>query len=56
MAKFWEANSSGVANGEAKAYVLHTAGGKVFVTGQIILLLLLLTPNSMMALMLIHMS
>lgn len=33
--KFWEANSSGVANGEAKAYALDVAGGKVFVTGQI---------------------
>jgi Beta-propeller repeat len=33
--KYWEANNSGLANGEAKAYSLDVAGGKVFVTGQI---------------------
>lgn len=29
----WEANSSGLANGEAKAYALDVSGDKVFVTG-----------------------
>lgn len=33
--KFWETNASGLANGEAKAYALDVAGGKVFVTGSI---------------------
>lgn len=31
--KNWEANSSGLSNGAAKAYALDVAGGKVFVTG-----------------------
>ncbi|CAG5077296.1 hypothetical protein [Parvicella tangerina] len=30
---FWEANSSGLANGSAKAYALDYSNGKVFVTG-----------------------
>lgn len=33
--KYWEGNASGLANGEAKAYSLDVAGGKVFVTGQL---------------------
>ena len=29
----WEANTGGLANGEAKAYALDVSGDKVFVTG-----------------------
>lgn len=31
--KFWEASSTGLSNGSAKAYALDVKGGKVFVTG-----------------------
>jgi len=39
----WEANSGGLANGEAKAYALDVAGDKVFVTGSTVGTTFLLT-------------